>query len=178
MGYPVLTLFRFHPPDEEEIINRLLNKKRLDCDSSVQISKKHTAECVTYGFHSTYSLLHKVEGQQLPSLDSTNHVAENIRQGVEYEQVTDHIMTCNVEIMLQKTYASVHGKNCNYYQVIILASDSRNHVAEKIKKNISGGRISIIKSLFYFQYEKSCCRKCFSKGRTSTVTKSPFGLAL
>ena len=60
MGYLVLRLFRFHPPDEEEIINRFLNKKRLDRDFSVQPSKKHTAKCVMYGFHSTYSLFHKV----------------------------------------------------------------------------------------------------------------------
>ncbi|KAK9190649.1 hypothetical protein WN943_019256 [Citrus x changshan-huyou] len=109
MGYLVFRLFRFHPPDEEEIINRFLNKKRLDRDFSVQPSKKHTAKCVVYGFHSTYGLFHKVEGQQLPSLDSDNHVAENIRQEVEYEQVTDHIMTYNVEIMLQKAYVPVHG---------------------------------------------------------------------
>ncbi|KDO44220.1 hypothetical protein CISIN_1g0324941mg [Citrus sinensis] len=82
MGYLVLRLFRFHPPDEEEIINRLLSKKRLDRDFCVQPRKKHTAKCVVYGFHSTYSLFHKVEGQQLPSLDSDNHVAENIRQEV------------------------------------------------------------------------------------------------
>lgn len=53
MCYLVLRLFRFLPPDEEEIIN-LLNKKRIDHDFSVQTIEKHTAECVMYGFHSTY----------------------------------------------------------------------------------------------------------------------------
>ncbi|KDO44213.1 hypothetical protein CISIN_1g0324941mg [Citrus sinensis] len=134
MGYLVLRLFRFHPPDEEEIINRLLSKKRLDRDFCVQPRKKHTAKCVVYGFHSTYSLFHKVEGQQLPSLDSDNHVAENIRQEVEYEQVTDHIMTYNVEIMLQKAYVPVHGKNCNYYQVTIWFLVLEIMLQKKLKK--------------------------------------------
>ncbi|XP_006485387.1 uncharacterized protein LOC102622688 isoform X3 [Citrus sinensis] len=136
MGYLVFRLFRFHPPDEEEIINRFLNKKRLDRDFSVQPSKKHTAKCVVYGFHSTYGLFHKVEGQQLPSLDSDNHVAENIRQEVEYEQVTDHIMTYNVEIMLQKAYVPVHGKNCNYYQVTIWFLVLEIMLQKKLKKKI------------------------------------------
>ncbi|GAY49673.1 hypothetical protein CUMW_120920 [Citrus unshiu] len=59
MGSLVFRLFRFHPPDEEEIIKLLLNKRRLDPDFYVQTDKKHRAECVVYGFH------------------FRNHVAEN-----------------------------------------------------------------------------------------------------
>ncbi|KAL9422646.1 hypothetical protein AB3S75_034846 [Citrus x aurantiifolia] len=51
MGYLVFRLFRFHPPDSEEIVKLLLNKKKLDPDFYVQTDKKHRAECVVYGFH-------------------------------------------------------------------------------------------------------------------------------
>ncbi|XP_006485386.1 uncharacterized protein LOC102622688 isoform X2 [Citrus sinensis] len=161
MGYLVFRLFRFHPPDEEEIINRFLNKKRLDRDFSVQPSKKHTAKCVVYGFHSTYGLFHKVEGQQLPSLDSDNHVAENIRQEVEYEQVTDHIMTYNVEIMLQKAYVPVHGENLNCYQVTIFTLHYRNHVAENTFPMVESLQLQVTFDFLIFILEIKLQSKLF-----------------